>query len=271
MLTNDDVPNDNSGLSAFKRATANLELTPEQQAIFMDPKNLRMVKQIAYNIFRKIRTANQTVELTDLIQTGQIGLITAIKNYTPARNAHFKTYAARRINGEIMDSLRETDPLSRHFRNFYKKLDEAERLLTSRLGRPPNNKELAEQMGVERKVFEQNVSHVSNLAPFSVEDMPDIENYAIEKTDDPADIYHRKTMHQIAVTALKDFLSSDKGLTPQQKTAVMNYLGQKNFKEIGKEMRLTESRACQLIHDARNTIGKHLKRNKIALEDFSYE
>ena len=51
----------------------------------------------------------RSVELTDLINTGAIGLVEAFGNFDPARGVKFETYAVPRIRGAILDELRALD------------------------------------------------------------------------------------------------------------------------------------------------------------------
>ena len=58
----------------------------------------------------------RSVELTDLINTGVIGLVEAFKNFDPARGVKFETYAVPRIRGAILDELRTLDWVPRSTR-----------------------------------------------------------------------------------------------------------------------------------------------------------
>jgi RNA polymerase sigma factor for flagellar operon FliA len=53
------------------------------------------------------------VTLDDLIGAGTIGLIQAVDRFQPSRGLQFATYAKHRIQGAMLDFLREEDPLSR--------------------------------------------------------------------------------------------------------------------------------------------------------------
>jgi RNA polymerase sigma factor (sigma-70 family) len=53
------------------------------------------------------------VALDDLISAGTIGLIQAVDRFDHARGPRFRTYAQHRIQGAMLDFLRQEDPLSR--------------------------------------------------------------------------------------------------------------------------------------------------------------
>ncbi len=54
--------------------------------------------------------------LDDLISTGVLGLMDAIAKYDPTRGTTFKTYAAWRMRGAMLDELREMDWVPRSVR-----------------------------------------------------------------------------------------------------------------------------------------------------------
>ncbi len=88
------------------------------------------------------------VEFDDLMSSGIIGLIDAIDRFDCRRDVKFTTYAKIRIRGEILDSLRAIDPMSRYSRGKVKRLDKVTRELETKLGRSPMVEEIAKNMGV---------------------------------------------------------------------------------------------------------------------------
>lgn len=49
----------------------------------------------------------------DLLAWGVVGLVQAAQRYRETEGASFAAYAARRVRGQVLDSLRERDPLTR--------------------------------------------------------------------------------------------------------------------------------------------------------------
>jgi RNA polymerase sigma factor for flagellar operon FliA len=56
----------------------------------------------------------------DLVAWGVLGLVQAARRYEPATGATFGAYAARRIRGQVLDALRERDPLTRSARRAFR-------------------------------------------------------------------------------------------------------------------------------------------------------
>ena len=56
----------------------------------------------------------------DLLAWGVLGLVQAARRYEPATGATFGAYAARRVRGQVLDALRERDPLTRSARRAFR-------------------------------------------------------------------------------------------------------------------------------------------------------
>ena len=82
----------------------------EDQAV---TENLPLVRYIAARI---ASTIPASVELDDLIQTGTLGLIDAVRRFDPSKGIPFPAYARYRIRGAILDALRALDWATRNQR-----------------------------------------------------------------------------------------------------------------------------------------------------------
>jgi RNA polymerase sigma factor for flagellar operon FliA len=87
------------------------------------------------------------VDTDELMQAGMIGLNDAIARFQEGRGASFGTYASRRIEGAMLDSLRANDTLSRGARARLRDVQAAVQALEHRLGRTPRAKEVAAELG----------------------------------------------------------------------------------------------------------------------------
>jgi RNA polymerase sigma-B factor len=91
------------------------------------------------------------VERDDLVQVGSIGLLNAIERFDPKRGDEFAAFAVPTIVGEIKRHLRDRARavrLPRRLEEASARLPSAWEGLTARLGRPPDARELAEELGV---------------------------------------------------------------------------------------------------------------------------
>jgi RNA polymerase sigma factor FliA len=102
-----------------------------------------------YYIARRIHERlPQQVPLEDLVHAGVIGLIEAVRSYDATRSVPLKSYAKFRIRGAILDSLRELDWGSRPLRHKGRQIEEAVSKLSKKLGRQPEEEEIAAELGI---------------------------------------------------------------------------------------------------------------------------
>jgi RNA polymerase sigma factor for flagellar operon FliA len=121
-----------------------------------DERNARLLahKPLVRRIAARMRArlpANVTMD--ELEQAGLIGLNEAFARFEEGRGASFETYAARRIEGAMLDALRATDTLSRESRSKLRQARTAVQRLEHKLQRPPRAKEVANELGWPLKQF----------------------------------------------------------------------------------------------------------------------
>jgi RNA polymerase sigma factor for flagellar operon FliA len=109
-----------------------------------------LVRRIAARMRARL-PANVTMD--ELEQAGLIGLNEAFSRFEEGRGASFETYAARRIEGAMLDALRATDTLSRDSRARLRQARAAVQRLEHRLHRTPRAKEVANELGWPLKQF----------------------------------------------------------------------------------------------------------------------
>jgi RNA polymerase sigma factor for flagellar operon FliA len=115
-------------------------------------EHLPQVRWIATRIHEKL--SNNTC-LEDLISIGIIGLINAIDNFDPTLNVKLKTYAEFRIRGAILDSIRGMDGIAPHKRKNLKLVQTALNLLEQRLQRAPTEEEIAGELGIGHREYQE--------------------------------------------------------------------------------------------------------------------
>jgi RNA polymerase primary sigma factor len=95
------------------------------------------------------------LDLLDLIQEGNVGLIAAAERYDWTREASFATYASRLIRREICRALSARSRLIRlplRTAESATRVKRTERELVQRLGRRPADAELARAAGVDERI-----------------------------------------------------------------------------------------------------------------------
>src|SRR5438067_11175105 len=135
--------------------------------------HLPLVKAIAIRVHESLPVH---VDVDDLIHAGVMGLFDAVAKYDDAKHVVFHAYAKHRIKGAILDSLRQLDWASRDLRRRQKQVESVSRDLAVKLGRNPNDTEVAEGMGVGIDRWRRMQMEMQTVGPVSATPNREAEN-----------------------------------------------------------------------------------------------
>ncbi len=205
---------------------------------------LPIVKYTAERLHTKLP---DEVDVNDLISSGVFGLMDALKAYDPERGVKFETYCAPRIRGAILDELRSLDWVPRLVRNRAHKLGRAMQALEARLGRTPNEKELAKEMRISMREFRKlrrdayAVGVVSlNRKWFETDSSKDV--CEIDVVEDARSVNPFRSVQR---RDIKDLVT--RGLSRAERLIIiLYYFEEMTMKEIGETLDLSESRVSQM-------------------------
>jgi RNA polymerase sigma factor for flagellar operon FliA len=192
----------------------------------------------------------RSVELTDLVNTGVIGLIEAFGNYDPSRGVKFETYAVPRIRGAILDELRALDWVPRSTRAKSREIERALTALENKLGRLPEKRELAKHLNLTDRELFLALDDVSCTNILSLDEIiyPEDDNRQVPRIETVKDngslsvlgIIEKGEMHTFLISAIDR-------LTAQEKLVIsLYYFEELTLKEIGEVMIISESRVSQI-------------------------
>ena len=214
-----------------------------------------LVRRIAHRLLARLPP---NVAMDDLLQAGMIGLDEAITRFEEGHGASFDTYASRRIEGSMLDTLRSSDELSRLVRQQQRQIRVAVQALEHRLGRAPRAKEVATELGWTLEVFYKAMVD-AGAAPTRLEDealdSPDDNGHAgsdaghaaVDEHADPQRLLQRQQRHEALQRAFEL-------LEPQERAVMeMIYARELDLAEIGTVIGVSASRVSQ-IHQA--TVAK---------------
>ncbi len=201
-----------------------------------------LVKKIVDRIAIRLPPNISKEELTS---GGIMGLFDAIDKYDSSKGTQFKTYATLRIKGAILDELRRMDWVSRSIRRDIHKIEEVRRTIGVRLGREPDDAEVADKMGIDLDSYHKMTTRAHGIGLFSLDGTgPDcFDSQLANQTADvssPFNKLKRKELKQVIAKTLAKL--SEK----EQLVMSLYYFDELTLKEIAQVLNLTESRISQI-------------------------
>ncbi|MBD3297684.1 MAG: FliA/WhiG family RNA polymerase sigma factor [candidate division Zixibacteria bacterium] len=199
----------------------------------------------------------KSVELSDLISTGVIGLIEALKNFDPARGVKFETFAVPRIRGAILDELRSLDWVPRSTRAKAREIDRSTVKLENKLGRVPTKAELADDMKITSNELLAALEDVSGTTLLSLDELVyrEEDNRQVPRVETLESPQNESVLGDIERQELRAYLiNAISSLSEQEKLVIaLYYYEELTLREIGEVMSISESRVSQ-IHT--KSVGK---------------
>jgi len=222
---------------------------------------LPLVKFIALRISSRLPAH---VEVDDLIHSGILGLMDAVKKFEPDRNVKFKTYAEQRIRGAILDGLRDLDWVPRSLRRKKKEIETAYHLLEQQKGRAATDEEVAAHLGLTLDELHHSLDDLKGVTLGTFMDAGengDGENLISFVPDpdgeDPHVLLQSKEVKSMLKTAV------DRLPTKERFVVQLYYFDELTMKEIGTLLNITESRVSQLHTKSMLRLRGKLKEHRI--------
>jgi RNA polymerase sigma factor for flagellar operon FliA len=229
-------------LQAVKEIEINLE---NREAVIVE--HSPMVKYVANRIALRLPSH---IEVEDLISVGVLGLIDAIEKYDPARGAKFKTYAEFRVRGAILDELRSMDWVPRSIRQKASQVDAVIQKLQAKFGRPPEDEEVAKELGVSLDQFFDILNETRSMPVLSLDDLNIVKETGGQQSllDCLAGKVDADPQVQFRLNELKEIIAKTIDTLPEKERLVISlyYYKELTMSEIGAVLNVTESRVSQI-------------------------
>lgn len=211
-----------------------------------------MIRRIAARLATKLPAG---ILIDDLMQEGMVALILAVRQCKD-RDEHFTAYAYQRVQGAMLDSLREMDNAPRHLRRQARLANNVIDRLEQKLGRRPFESEIAAEIGMRLSAYQRLLFDVysSHLLYFDPTEAGYSEVFSvIDDGDTPEGIMaHRQLIDAIdgAIHGLPE---------PLHRVVVAIYREGIGAQELAGRLALSEPRISQLRKESLECIRGELR------------
>ncbi len=189
----------------------------------------------------------------DMQSAGMLGLLDAANKFDSSKNILFKTFAEYRIRGSILDEMRKLDWFSRSLRDKHNKISRAISDLEFKLGRNPEEIEIAKELDLSLEDYQQMLGQVSHLGCVSLNetlDQSDQGRSFLDALVDDSDTSSPSSRLEHAQLT-KIFAEVLETLTEKERLVIaLYYYEELTQKEISEVMSLSEGRVSQLHSQA---------------------
>lgn len=224
---------------------------------------LRYAPLVKYVAGRMAVGMPPNVDRDDLTSYGMFGLMDAIEKFDVDTGYRFQTYGVQRIRGAIVDELRSMDWVPRSVRRKANEIEKAIARLQNRLGRPPEDPELAEELGLDLETLADHLAQISMTSVGALDAaLTSSDGGRIKLVDTVADAEAVQPDEHVDRMAMRELLRNamDRLTEREQQVLALYYFEGLTLAQIGDIIGVTESRISQIHSKAILTLRSRIER-----------
>lgn len=206
-------------------------------------EHVGLVKALANRLAHRLPSQ---VEVSELISVGVLGLIDAAGRFKPSLGVPFDAFARRRIQGAMLDMLRDLDWASRSVRKQRRDVDSAMARLRAELGREPESAELATAMGVSEPEYDRMLDQLRSAELASIrqastdDEGQSLLDVAVDLSEGPHQRLERRELRTLLAKGIMQLPERERQIL------ALYYEQELTLAEIGQVIGVGESRVSQL-------------------------
>jgi len=207
---------------------------------------------VRYIIGRMNIPENGLLTKEDLYQFGIVGLIEALERYQPEHGTTFKTFAYKRIYGEIVDTIRRNGILNRDQAKNVNRLVSAVETLQHRLRRDPSVQEVCREAKMsEQEYFEIEMLNKLNFTLSLDERVSETGEGSQLRRDMISDDSQQSPEERLDRESMKNNLKYKISRLPEKQRLILAlyYYEELTLMDIGQVLNLSESRVSQILKE----------------------
>jgi len=218
-----------------------------------------LVRVIAGALERRLP---RSIDRGDLETAGNVGLMSAIEAFDPARKVPFELYAEHRLRGALLDELRNMDWLPRPWRARLEARRRAIERLRAETGREPWDEEVANALSIPVQEYRQDYGPALVDGPVhptwgddgNATGGPALEGVPDQGREAPEERLTRDDLLRLVAQKLSVL---------EYRLVYLKYWEEMPLREIGTVLGLSESRVCKihmaLLDRLRDKLGPDLR------------
>jgi RNA polymerase sigma factor for flagellar operon FliA len=207
-------------------------------------EHVGLVKTLAQRLAQRLPSQ---VELSDLVSVGVLGLIDAASRYKPTLGVPFDAFARRRVQGAMLDSLRDLDWAPRSLRRLRRDVDAAVAAARRRLGREPQESDIAAEMSLSMADYQRAIEQLRTLELGAIRSLDSTNEDGLSHFElciDPGE----GASAQLERKELREHLAKAIQQLPERERQILSlyFEDELTLAEIGQVIGVGESRVSQL-------------------------
>ncbi|MGH9038647.1 MAG: sigma-70 family RNA polymerase sigma factor [Acidimicrobiia bacterium] len=240
-------------------SSVSLVSPPDQE--YLVRRHLPLAHHVVADVMSRIP---RHVPRDELVSAALLGLVQAARTFDPDRGVGFERHARSRMRGAVLDDLRSRDWASRSTRARARHRREVDEEFAMTFGRTPTPSEAAERMGLsssELARLDDDVHRATVLSYDTVFTTAEESEAFLAPDADPAlAVLERERLTQV--------MAAVAALPPRMRRVVVGvFFESRRLIDIADELGVTESRVCQMKHEALSQLRRRLGASIDLTED----